>query len=52
MKQKIIMVTEKNNNKIAQFHDQSAQTDNVHLKYVHKLDIRAIARLVAEWVQH
>jgi len=41
------MVTERNYNNIAQFHNQSAQTDNVHLMYVHKLDIRATARLVA-----
>jgi hypothetical protein len=38
-KQKIIMVTEKNYTNIAQFHNQSALTDNVHLRYVHKLDI-------------
>lgn len=36
------MVTKKKNKtNIAQFHKQSAHTDNVHLKYVHKLDIGA-----------
>lgn len=33
------MVTEKNYNNNAQFHNQFAQTDNVHLMYVHKTDI-------------
>lgn len=33
------MVTEKNYTNTAQFHNQSAHTDNIHVKYVHKLDI-------------
>jgi hypothetical protein len=45
------MVTEKNYSNTAQFHNQSAQTDNIHLKYVHKLDIQATATLVAYWIQ-